>query len=67
MLIGLGRSSAVVWTLVGLLVFWLLTGAAFSGRAMPIGEAFTAWALALALGACWLFSAAAGKPCGAGC
>jgi hypothetical protein len=75
MLTGLGRFSAVVWTLVGLLVFWLLTGAAFSGPALPAGETFKAWVfIVLAMGACyllhratcWLFGAAARKPRGLG-
>lgn len=71
MLTGLGRFSAVAWTLVGLWMFWLLTGAAFSGPALPASETVKAWALiALALGicylmhraTCWLFGAAARKP-----
>lgn len=32
MLVGLGRFSAVVWTLIGLWVFWLLTGVSFRGH-----------------------------------
>lgn len=55
MLTGLGRFSAAVWTLVGLGVFWLLTGIAFSGPALPAGETFKAWVLiAMALGICYL-------------
>lgn len=71
MLTGLGRLSAVAWSLVGLWGFWLLTGAAFSGLALPAGETLKAWAfIAMAMGicyllhraTCWLFGAAARTP-----
>ncbi len=71
MLTGLGRLSAVVWSVVGLWVFWLLTGIAFSGPDLPAGEIVKAWALiAVALGicyllhraTCWLLGASARTP-----
>jgi len=71
MLTGLGRLSAVAWSIVALCVFWLLTGAAFSGPALAAGETFKAWVLiVLAMGACyllhratcWLLGAAARTP-----
>lgn len=71
MLTGLGRFSAVMWSIVGLCLLWLLTGVAFSGPALSAGETFKAWmliALALAIcyllhrATCWVLGSAARTP-----
>ena len=66
MLAGLGRFSAVVWGLVTVWVFWLLSGVFFNGPVVLAADLVKAWlVIALAMGLCYVLHRATCWGCSA--